>query len=75
MRLPKIALALLLSLTPFAFAQTAGQDMKQAGKDVKDATKQTGKATKRAAKTTGRKVKHTTNRAASKVEQKTRDKQ
>ena len=75
MNLSKVALALLLPLTPLTFAQTAGQDMKQAGKDVKDATKETGKATKRAAKTTGRKVKHTTHRAASKVEQKTRDKQ
>jgi hypothetical protein len=74
MNLSRIAIALLLSAVPF-FAQTAGQDMKQAGQDVKDATKQTGKATRRAARTTGRKVKQTTHRAAAKVEQKTRDKQ
>jgi hypothetical protein len=70
----KLALALLISGSSLTFAQTAKEDMKQAGSDVKGAAKNTGKATARAARTTGRKVKHTTHKAASKVEEKTRDK-
>jgi predicted small secreted protein len=66
MRLPiaRFALAVVFAVAPLSFAQTAGQDMKQAGKDVKEAGKETGKATAK-----------TANKAAKKVEQKTQDKQ
>jgi hypothetical protein len=72
--LGKIVFGPLLAIAPLAFAQTAKDDIKRAGKDVKDAGKATGKATAKTAKKTGRAVKHGTNKAASKVEQKTRDK-
>jgi hypothetical protein len=78
----KAALTLLLSGATVMFAQTAKDDMKKAGKDTKEAgkatgsaAKETGKATAKTAKTAGKKVKHGTNKAASKVEEKTRDKQ
>ena len=70
----KLAIFALI-ISGATFAQTPGQDMKQAGRDVKDAAKNTGKATKHTAKTAGKKVKHGTHKAASKVEEKTRDKQ
>jgi len=41
-----------------AFAQTAGQDMKDAGHETKEAAKDTGRATKRATKTAVRKTKN-----------------
>ena len=74
MRLPitKIALALALTAAPFSFAQSAGQDMKQAGQDAKGAAANTGRATKRAAKAAGRKIKHGTHKAANKVSEKTK---
>ena len=71
----RTGLALLIAGGTVMFAQTAKEDMKRAGQDTKDAAKETGKATKRTAKTAKRKIKHGTNKAASKVEQKTRDQQ
>jgi hypothetical protein len=78
----RFGLALILSSATPIFAQTAkddikraGQDVKEAGKDTKNAAKNTGKATAKTARTAGRKVKHGTNKTASKVEEKTRDKQ
>ena len=80
--LVRFGIAALLAVAPLSFAQTAGQDIKQAGKDIKEAgkatgeaAKNTGKATKKTAKTAAKKVKKTTNKAADKVEEKTRDKQ
>ena len=69
-----VGLTLLLS-GGLLFAQGAKDDMKKAGQDVKSAGKSVGSATKKTAKTAKRKVKHKTNRAAAKVEDKTRDKQ
>jgi hypothetical protein len=63
----KIALALALTSAPFAFSQTAGQDMKQAGRDAKGAAVNTGRATKHAEHTTGRKIKHGTPKVTQKV--------
>ena len=57
------------------YAQTAGQDMKNAGSETKDAAKDTGAAVKRTAKTTGKKVKHGTHKAAQKVADKTQSPQ
>jgi hypothetical protein len=83
MRLSKIHLgfAILLSSATLVFAQTATQDVKKAGQDMKDAgkatgsaAKNTGKATAKTAKHAKTKVKHGTNKAAAKVEEKTRDK-
>ena len=78
----RFGLAIFLVAAPLTFAQTAGQDMKQAGRDMKEAgkdtgaaAKSTGKATAKTAKKAGRKVKHGTNKAAAKIEDKTRDKQ
>jgi hypothetical protein len=78
----RIGFALFFATAIFSFAQTAKDDMKTAGKDVKEAgkdtgaaAKNTGKATAKTAKTAGKKVKRGTNKAASKVEEKTRDKQ
>jgi hypothetical protein len=78
----RCGIAVLLATAPLSFAQTAKKDIKEAGKDIKeagkatgDAAKNTGKATKKVAKQTGKKVKETTNKAAGKVEEKTRDKQ
>jgi predicted dinucleotide-binding enzyme len=65
----------ILGLGLAAFAQTtAKDDMKNAGKEVKQAGKDTASATKKTAKKTGKAVKKTTNKAAAKVEEKTRDK-
>jgi len=82
---PSIVRALLtlsLSGATLVFAQTAkdymkkaGQDTKAAGKSTGSAAKNTGKATAKTAKTAAKKVKHGTHKAASKVEDKTRDKQ
>jgi hypothetical protein len=69
--LTKIAIALALIAAPFAFAQTAGQDMKQAGQDAKGAAVNTGRATARATRTTGRKIKQGTHKVANKVSHKT----
>ena len=69
--IPKIALALTLICVPFAFSQTAGQDMKQAGRNAKGAAVNTGRATTHATRTTGRKIKH----GAHKVTQKVRGQQ
>src|SRR5689334_25120291 len=81
MKLPiQLGLALGLAAGSLMFGQTAKDDMKRAGGDVKeagkatgDAAKNTGKATAKTAKHAGKKVKHGTNKAASKVEEKTRD--
>jgi hypothetical protein len=69
--LTKLAFALALTSAPFAFAQTAGQDMKQAGQDAKGAAVNTGRAAAHATKTTGRKIKHGTHKVANKVSEKT----
>jgi hypothetical protein len=54
-----LAPALAISLGgAFAFAQTAGQDMKDAGHETKEAAKDTGHATKRTTKTAARKTKN-----------------
>ena len=73
-RIVTLGLTLLLS-GGLLFAQTAKDDLKRAGQDTKSAGKSVGSAAKKGARTTKRKVKHTTNKAASKVEEKTRDKQ
>jgi hypothetical protein len=80
----KLSIGLLLTgaFMAVSVAQTAKDDMKQAGKNVKEAGKDvgkagenTGKATAKTAKKAAKKVKHGTNKAAGKVEEKTRDKQ
>jgi hypothetical protein len=67
--------ALILCAAPAMFAQTAGQDIKDAGRDVKEAAKKTGKATAKTTKKAAKSVKKTTHKAAVKVEEKTKDKQ
>ncbi|HEV2618924.1 MAG TPA: hypothetical protein VGU23_03185 [Acidobacteriaceae bacterium] len=47
-----------------AFAQTAGQDMKDAGHDTKNAAVDTGHATKRVAKKTATGTKHVATKTA-----------
>ena len=80
----KLSIALLLTGAGMAvsFAQTAKDDVKQAGRNVKDAgkdvgkaAKHTGKATAKTTKHAAKEVKHGTNKAAGKVEEKTRDKE
>jgi hypothetical protein len=67
-----------LGLSTGAFAQTAGQEMKDAGSATKDAAKDAGTATKDAgksvgkgAKKAGKKVKEGTHDASQKVADKT----
>lgn len=80
MRLP-FTLGLALLLCGGSFAQSAKDDLKKAGHDVKEAGKatggaarSTGKAAAKTAKKAGKGIKKGTNKAASKVEEKTRDK-
>ncbi len=54
-----------------AFAQTAGQDIKNAGSDIKGAAKSTGKATAKTTKTAGKKIKKGTHKTADAVAGKT----
>jgi hypothetical protein len=83
MKIPQIfATAVIgMGLSAGAFAQTAGQHMKDAGSATKDAAKDAGHAAKEAgkgvgkgAKTVGNKVKDGTHDAAQKVADKTDDK-
>jgi len=67
----QLSLALVLTGAPIAFAQTAGQDMKQAGQNAKGAAVNTGHAAAQATRTTGRKIKHGTHKVANKVSNKT----
>jgi hypothetical protein len=71
-KFPAIAASVFaLALAAAAPAQTAKQDMKDAGSDTKQAAKDTGKGIAKGAKKTGKAIKHTTNKAASKVQEKT----
>lgn len=72
MRLNRLcSLALMTAVTlalPSAFAQTAGQDMKNAGSDTKNATKSAGHGISKGTKTGYRKTKHGTKKAYHKVD-------
>ena len=68
-----LAAALALFADGAAFAQTAGQDMKNAGQDVKQGAKDTGRGVKRATKTTAKKVKNGTRKGVNKGAEKTGD--
>jgi hypothetical protein len=65
-----ILAAALLSLAP-SFAQTAGQDMKNAGHDTVDATKKTGHKVKHGVKKGTHKAANKTAEGADKVSDKT----
>jgi hypothetical protein len=58
-------------LVGFSFAQTAGQDIKNAGHDTADATKKVAHKTATTTKKGANKAAHATKKGASKVEQKT----
>lgn len=72
---PLVTLALGLFTVGFAgisYAQTAGQDMKNAGHDTKQAAKDAGKGVAKGAKKTGHAIKNGTKKAANKTADATR---
>lgn len=64
-----LAAALSVSLpSAAAFAQTAGQDMKNAGSDTKDAAKDVGHGVKKGTKKAYHKTKHGTKKVIHKID-------
>ncbi len=70
-KLAAVLSTVILATGMTAFAQTAGQDMKNAGSDIKGAAKSTGKATAKTTKTAGKKIKKGTNKTANAIAGKT----
>ncbi|WP_180539607.1 hypothetical protein [Nevskia soli] len=67
-KLAAVLSTVILATGMTAFAQTAGQDIKNAGSDIKGAAKSTGKATAKTTKTAGKKIKKGATKTADAVD-------